>query len=48
MFTFIITFTLNTNKFSTNNLKYNIYLNRCLFQLFTLFIHGQNITEILD
>ena len=33
IFTLINTFTLNTNKFSTNNLKYNIYLNRCSFQL---------------
>ena len=40
------TFTLNTNKFNTNNLNYNVYLNRCLFQLLFLFIHGQDITKI--
>ena len=45
MFTFINTFNFNTNKFYTNNLKYNIYLNRCLFQLLSLFIHGQDITS---
>ena len=44
MFTFINTFNFNINKFYTNNLKYNIYLNRSLFQLLSLFIHGQDIT----
>ena len=47
MLTFINNFTLNTNKLNTNNLKYNIYLNRCLFQLLFQFIHGQGITLIL-
>ena len=45
IFTFTNTFFLNTNKFNTNNLKNNIYLNRRLFQLLSLFIHGQDITQ---